>query len=316
MCWHVSSEAVEGKVCVLNTHTLAKVECYDNTSYGLARANALVKAMETEAVAAEERAKEEVNKTYEFLEAVDMLRSMIDAFGKAAGARSDKAHAQTVGRVLEGKIHEAFTVAADQLFMRGYLGRDERIALSGVIGDLLGNLAERAAEIEGAKLAVSPSDVVDIARKEQTRGVQAFSVVNKESADPRWVLVSSCNYKDRDGQIVSEAALRKAVLLGDMLGQRGPLRWWHTKKEKALDLGKCDLQVVYKGFLVESGTFVSKAVADAIGRVAHNLRASIGFIHPDSEPDGEGVFHNIAILERSLLPSGAESNPFTSLVLV
>jgi predicted ABC-type ATPase len=49
------------------------------------------------------------------------------------------------GRVrdlLTGKIHESFTVAADQLFQRGYMNEDERIALSGVIGDVLPKFQE------------------------------------------------------------------------------------------------------------------------------------------------------------------------------
>ncbi len=44
------------------------------------------------------------------------------------------------GRVrdlLTGKIHQSFTVTADQLFQRGYMNEEERIALSGVIGDVL-----------------------------------------------------------------------------------------------------------------------------------------------------------------------------------
>lgn len=311
MCWYVRTDTETNTACTVNTHTGAEVQCFSNTPHGAARASALVKAMETEAVEAEKRAKEQVEQTYEWLEAIDTLRGMIATFEKVAS--SAKA-AQTVGHILEAKIHQSFTVAADQLFMRGYLTRDERIALSSVIGDMLGAFTRQVEPIEGADAVVEPSDVAAIAEKSNR---QSFYVVNKETDKPRWVLLSSCNYKDRDGQVVSEAGLRKAVLLSDLLGSHGPLRWWHTKeKGKVLDLGECDFQVVYKGFLIESGTFVSKAVADAIGRVAHNLRVSIGFIHPDTEPDGDGVFHNIAILERSLLPSGAESNPFTSLVVV
>lgn len=44
--------------------------------------------------------------------------------------------------VLTGKIHESFTVAADQLFQRGYMNEEERIALSGIIGDVLPKFQE------------------------------------------------------------------------------------------------------------------------------------------------------------------------------
>lgn len=40
--------------------------------------------------------------------------------------------------ILTGKIHEGFTVAADQLVQRGYINQEQRIALSGLIGDMLG----------------------------------------------------------------------------------------------------------------------------------------------------------------------------------
>lgn len=145
-----------------------------------------------------------------------------------------------------------------------------------------------------------------------------FSVVQSHTKEvlPRWLLISASNRRDRDKQLVTEKALKGAVVIGDATGFHGPLRWWHTKeKGKVLDLGTCDFQMVYKGFLIESGTFVSAAVAQAVSRVSHLLKASIGFIHPKSEPDSAGMFHNIAIYERSLLPKGTESNQFTSLMI-
>lgn len=42
-----------------------------------------------------------------------------------------------VDALLAGKIHQAFTVAADQLVQRGYVTQPERIALSGLIGNML-----------------------------------------------------------------------------------------------------------------------------------------------------------------------------------
>lgn len=68
----------------------------------------------------------------------------------------------------------------------------------------------------------------------------------------RWVLVSSCAYRDRDQEIVSTKALEGAVALADKTGYRGPLRWWHIR---GVDLGDCDFQAIHGRFLIESGTF-------------------------------------------------------------
>lgn len=76
-----------------------------------------------------------------------------------------KAQSQNVRAILEGKIHEAFTVAADQLFQRGYLDRERRIELSGAIGDLLESFGNTAADLED--IIVNEEDTAVIATKEE-----------------------------------------------------------------------------------------------------------------------------------------------------
>jgi len=49
----------------------------------------------------------------------------------------------TVGTTLEGKIHESFTVAADRLYQAGLMNTKERIGLSSVIGDILGEFHKK-----------------------------------------------------------------------------------------------------------------------------------------------------------------------------
>lgn len=44
---------------------------------------------------------------------------------------------QRMGEVLQGVIHKSFTIAADQFYIDGMLSTEERIALSGAIGDAL-----------------------------------------------------------------------------------------------------------------------------------------------------------------------------------
>jgi hypothetical protein len=49
----------------------------------------------------------------------------------------------TVGTTLEGKIHEGFTVTADKMYQAGMMSTKERIALSGAIGDMLGQFRKK-----------------------------------------------------------------------------------------------------------------------------------------------------------------------------
>jgi hypothetical protein len=106
-----------------------------------------------------------------------------------------------------------------------------------------------------------------------SRQSASFQVLSgTKEAGQRWILISSSNRRDRDSQLVTASALERAVMIGDITGFRGPLRWWHTKeKGKILNLGTCDFQMVHKGFLVESGTFLSEAVAVAVKNVQHLL---------------------------------------------
>lgn len=64
--------------------------------------------------------------------------------------------------LLTGKIHQSFTVAADQLFQRGYMTEKERIALSGVIGDVLPKFQEGIDDSVGNRI-VDTKDLQAIA---------------------------------------------------------------------------------------------------------------------------------------------------------
>lgn len=129
-----------------------------------------------------------------------------------------------------------------------------------------------------------------------------------KTGEYRWTLISSSAYVDRDGEIVTEEALEKAVKRMDETGEYGELRWWHTP----IVLGKADFAAVYAHQLIESGTFVSKEVGEKTAAAGSRLGASIGFKHPATEPKA-GAYHDIDIKERSLLPRGKESNLFTRL---
>lgn len=136
-----------------------------------------------------------------------------------------------------------------------------------------------------------------------------LTVIRTKEGKSRWLTTSSTHFKDRDKEIVSEKALVADVERADADGDYGPLRWWHVK---GLDIGTCDFNEVRDGMLIESGTFHNEAIARAVEKEAPNLGVSIGFTHPADQPDAQGVFHDIRRYERSLLPLGSASNPYTT----
>jgi hypothetical protein len=138
---------------------------------------------------------------------------------------------------------------------------------------------------------------------------KSFEVFKDSDGRYRWVMVSSSAYVDRDNEIVSTKALTNAVAEHDATGERGPLRWWHVN---GLDLGDTDFGMVHGRMLVESGTFYDEGIGGAIAKKTKQLSASIGFKHPKNEPQN-GIFNNISIFERSILPRDKASNLFASL---
>lgn len=126
-------------------------------------------------------------------------------------------------------------------------------------------------------------------------------------------MISSSAFQDRDEETVSTKALAADVARADVDGDYGPLRWWHVK---GLDIGDCDFNAMHGRLLFESGTFRHPAIAEMVKARAGELGVSIGFLHPDSEPDAQGVFHSIRRKERSLLPRGKESNLLTFVSVV
>lgn len=175
---------------------------------------------------------------------------------------------------------------------------------------------------EAATRALERARKSKTSKKEFSPGLTVFKDVNGQY---RWVLYSSNAYKDRDGEIISEQALKAECARTDKDGMYGPLRWWHVGKPDPIkypespwgpgaDLGMCDFRAMRGRVLIESGTFKSERIGEAVARLQDDLRGSIGLMHPITEPipeDGAHVFRNIFIFERSLLPAGKESNPFT-----
>lgn len=137
-----------------------------------------------------------------------------------------------------------------------------------------------------------------------------LTVFKDASGQYRWVGVTSNAFQDREGEIVSAKALGLGIALADETGNRGPLSWWH---EDGVDLGNCDFQAMHGRMLMESGRFYSTEIGERVAAAEKSLRFSIRFKYPVRQRDNDGVYHLIVFKERSLLPVGRESNPFTTL---
>ena len=142
-------------------------------------------------------------------------------------------------------------------------------------------------------------------------GAKEFTVYKSSDGSDRWLAITTSAYEDKDREIISTKAIAGVVSFGDKTKERGPLRYWHVP---GLDIGDCDFQA--QGgpggrFLIEGGTFRSKAFAD-LGRnlAAQGYQMSPGFIHTDNEPVN-GVYDNILIYERSAVPLNRSANLFT-----
>jgi len=156
---------------------------------------------------------------------------------------------------------------------------------------------------------------------------KSFAVYKAADGTPRWLARSTTAYRDRDGEILSVAALDADSQRMTATKQYGPLRWWHVGRPDpanptapwgpGLDLGDCDFSMVIGRTRVESGTFKSAAIARAVARVADSLELSPGFFHPPTAPDAGGVFTQIRTFERSLVPTryARASNLFTGLTV-
>lgn len=139
-----------------------------------------------------------------------------------------------------------------------------------------------------------------------------FTVIkSSDDAPDRWLSITTTAYEDKDREIISTKAIAGAVEFGDQTGERGPLLYWHVP---GLAIGDCDFQA--QGgpggrFLIEGGTFRSKAFAQLGQRLSDaGYQMSPGFIHGDDQPQN-GVYDHIVIYERSAVPQNRAANYFT-----
>jgi len=155
-------------------------------------------------------------------------------------------------------------------------------------------------------------------RRRKEFQIPAISFVFKENDTYRWALLSSNGFRDKDGEIVSTKALERDVAQWELEGALDqPLRFWHIPLvddySKGLEIGACDFRMVQGHTLIESGTFLTKEIGEAVFKVQDKLAASLGFRHSPIEPDSDKIFNTIRTFERSLLPKESASNSLTYL---
>lgn len=153
--------------------------------------------------------------------------------------------------------------------------------------------------------------------------LKSFAVFKDHQGQSRWIARTTTAYRDRDGEIISEAALDSDSQRMMATKQFGPLRYWHIGQPDPLsdtapwgpgvDIGDCDYSVVIGRTRIESGTFKSAALARQMAAVADKHEMSPGFFHPLDQPDSDQTFNAIRTFERSPVPTryGRASNLFT-----
>jgi hypothetical protein len=161
---------------------------------------------------------------------------------------------------------------------------------------------------------ISAADAAPLRDSQSSRKrTKSFTVFKDAGGADRWLAITTTAYEDKDQEWISRKAIRAVVAAGDAGTPRGPLRYWHVP---GLDLGDCDYQAALDDgrLLIESGTFRSPAAA-RVGQkaAAAGYQMSPGFLHTRQQPRG-GVFDRIALTERSFVPPGRASNPYTRLL--
>lgn len=158
--------------------------------------------------------------------------------------------------------------------------------------------------------------------KEAAIAICHASIVKKEIAPQietlkqadgkiRWILFSSSSYEDHEGEIVSQKALEDDTARMDATREYGTLDWWHTP----IILGDCDFSAMHGRISIESGTFRDDAIGTVIAQHAKELGASRTFYNPITQPDADGVYHNIRTVSRAILPAERASNALTRVMI-
>ena len=122
----------------------------------------------------------------------------------------------------------------------------------------------------------------------------------------RWLAVVSNQFRDRDGEIITEKAHQDFVRAVAEEEIPHPELWlWHTPGTK---VGQSDLVAYSDGFLLASGTFDDAATAERLSTMEAELGVSHGFRKQQTGSDITAY----RTFEVSLLPHEWAANPWTA----
>jgi hypothetical protein len=210
------------------------------------------------------------------------------------------------------------------------MSKVDSLSIDGARKDKIkGRIQKALKRLPPTEAANAPSQPPTAKGKDFGSGILVFK---SGGATPnyRWVSYSTNAFKDREREILSTDALYKSVDRMDARQSYGPLRFWHVGDVylpppdqwdtayalKGVDLGQCDYCAVHDRVLIESGTFKSAVIAEHVMKSANDLAISAGFTHPPGQPEiSGGVYTDVNIFERSLLPRGKAANELTGVLV-
>lgn len=244
---------------------------------------------------------------------------------------------------LESRIHQGFTVLADDLFGSGCLTREERIGLSSLIGDSL-DVFHQGLQQETFSALKKRAPWAEAETGEDNKEVEALSLIErlkglftkkslpddksksdntfmvwKEASGYRWLTAYSNKFRDDDNppEILSDAAHKEFVEAVDKGEWTYPELWiWHVKGSRS---GAADY-VAYDGsFALASGTFDAdkQDVAEKLSR-RDDLLTSHGMPTAEIQRDekDQSILTRYRTQEISVLPDFAAANKHTPFTIV
>jgi len=144
-----------------------------------------------------------------------------------------------------------------------------------------------------------------------------FFVYKQDDGSYRWASISSVAVKDKEFEIVTEAAQDDAIQHAIDTGEFGEIDLVHAN---GTDVGDCDLMMRAGKQLVEGGPFYDTDLANgAIKGVEDDpdyWGISIKFVYDPSKFDGEKYGGNIRIRKRTILPQEMAASYGTRLIAI
>ena len=137
----------------------------------------------------------------------------------------------------------------------------------------------------------------------------SFQTYKGLNGEWRWLTVTTNNFKDLEGEIFSEDAHKDYINYVDITGSYPELRLWHVKGSR---IGMADFAAFSDGFVVHSGTFEDRKVAECFaGEKA--LGVSHGYEYKGGDEE-DGVYDFYRTFEVSALPLKRAANALTDFV--